>query len=76
MEFDGLDASSNKAADDESATINATSNFKAGRIAIQIGTIKVVVVELVITLANIMAKNPNMDSITMLFNCRLISIWA
>ena len=70
--LEGLDASNIKAEEDERAIINATSNFNEGRIAMQIGTSKVVAVELVITLARIIAKNPKMEISTILFNCKVI----
>lgn len=76
MAFAGLDASKSKADDDEREMIKATSNFKSGSIAMQIGTIKVVAVELVMTFASIMAKKPKIDSKSMLFSCKVIRISA
>jgi len=76
MAFEGLDASNNRAEDDAREIIRATSNFKEGRTAMQMGTIKVVAVELVITLANIIAKKPKIKSNTMLFKCMVMRISA
>ena len=74
--LEGLDANNNNAPDDESAMMSPVSNLNAGRIAIHIGIIKALVVELVITFARIIAKNPNMQSRRVLFNCNPISILA
>lgn len=76
MALEGLDASNSKAEEDAREMIKATSNFKSGRIAMQMGTIKVVVTELVITLANIIAMKPKMASNRMLFSCKVMRISA
>ena len=61
MALEGIDAKSSKAEDDAREIIKATSNFKDGSIAMQMGTIKVVAVELVRTLASIIARKPKRE---------------
>lgn len=74
--FEGLDASNTNAADDEMAIIRATSNLKAGTMAMQTGISKALAVELVIKFARIMAKKPKMKIKTKVFKFSLISIVA
>ena len=76
MALEGLDASNSKADDDAREMIKATSNFKSGRIAMQMGTIKVVAVELVITLASIIARKAKIVSSRMLFKCIVMRMSA
>ena len=57
MALDGLEARSNNAADDESATMIPACNFKVGTMIRQMGTIRALVVEFVITFAISTARN-------------------
>jgi hypothetical protein len=74
--LEGLEANSNKAVEEERDITRATSCFNAGRMDMQTGTIKVVAVELVMTVASSIAEKPNKYISSSLFNFIVLSISA